>query len=185
MTQEIKKSDDAAAKPPSAAHKPRLMDLSERIAVFGQPAKIINGKLVPDVQWERASIVPVRLPWLMPSGPVMRVMRVHELVADQWVQLFSAWSDAGLLDRLLTYGGAYNCRMKRGHEASSQLKDLSTHAFGAAMDCNAVWNVLGKEPAPKGERGSLVELVPIAHACGFVWGGDFHRPDGMHFEIGV
>jgi hypothetical protein len=185
MTQEIKKSDDAAAKPPSAARKPRLMDVSERIAAYGLPAENIRGKLVPDVQWERESIVPVRLPWLMSNGKVMRVMRVHKRTVDQWSQLFSAWSDAKLLDRVLTYNGAYNCRMKRGYEQSTELKDLSTHAFGAAMDINAPWNPLGKQPAPEYERGSLVELVPIAYACGFVWGGDFHRPDGMHFEIGV
>lgn len=163
----------------------RLMDLSERIAAYGRPAEIINGKLVPDVQWERESIVPARLPWVMPSENVMRVMRVHKKTVEQWIKLFSAWSDAKLLDRLMTFNGGYNCRMKRGHEASTALKDLSTHAYGAAMDLNAPWNALGKEPAPKGERGSLVELVPIANACGFVWGGDFTRPDGMHFEIGV
>ena len=39
-------------------------------------------------------------------------------------------------------------------------------------------------PAPAGAEGSVRELVDIANAHGFFWGGHFKgRPDGMHFEV--
>jgi hypothetical protein len=39
-------------------------------------------------------------------------------------------------------------------------------------------------PALLGHDGTVRELVSIANAHGFYWGGHFrNRPDGMHFEI--
>jgi hypothetical protein len=60
---------------------------------------------------------------------------------------------------------------------------LSNHAYGSAFDINAAWNPLGATPADVDEKGSVIELVPLAHEFGFYWGGHFNsRPDGMHFE---
>jgi D-alanyl-D-alanine carboxypeptidase len=170
--------------PSKPARKPRLMDVGERIAAYGRPAEIVAGKLVPDPAWERANIVLQRVPWFQ-DGVIDRYIRVHKAAATQFKALFEAWLAAGLLDRLLTYNGAYNCRMKRGYEQSMQYKDMSTHAFGAAIDLNSVWNPLGKAPAPLNTRGSMLELVPLMREHGFVWGGDFHRIDAMHAEVGV
>ena len=59
----------------------------------------------------------------------------------------------------------------------------SNHSFATAFDINAAWNGLGREPAARGEKGSVRELVPIFEKWGFRWGGNFRRRDGMHFEI--
>jgi len=59
---------------------------------------------------------------------------------------------------------------------------LSNHAWYTAFDINYRWNMLGETPADIGEKGSVKELVPIAHDFGFYWGGHFRRRDGMHFE---
>lgn len=177
-----------AAESPSARmkrihlQKPRLMDHSERLAAYGSPAKIENGRLVPDAAWERFNIVVINVPW---PGGTTKALRVHKLTVHKWTVLFQRWHEAGLLKHLKTFGGAHNCRLKRGKEKSTNLKDLSTHAFGAAADFNVVWNQFGAEPAKRGEPGSLIELVPIAYDCGLVWGGDWSKPDGQHFEIGV
>jgi hypothetical protein len=169
-------------RPPLPVKKPRLMDHSERLKAYGAPATLWNGKLAPDVAWERKNIVAIMVPW---DGGQTKAMRVHRATVDKWQKLFARIRDAGLLPRLKTFGGAFNCRMKRGHENSTNLAHLSTHAFGAAADFNVLWNPLGAQPAPLGQPGSMLELVPLMNEQGFVWGGDFSRIDAMHCEVGV
>jgi hypothetical protein len=54
--------------------------------------------------------------------------------------------------------------------------DKSTHAFGLAVDVNALTNVLGT-------TGDMPEeVVRQWEAEGGEWGGDWTRPDPMHFE---
>lgn len=165
--------------------KPRLMTHAERIAAYGEPATLQGGLLKASARWESTSLVSITVPW--PTSQTGQRLKVHHAVADDFRALFDAWKAAGLLPYLLSCAGAHNTRMKRGKEKSKDLRDLSTHSFGAAMDVNAAWNPFGKLPAPKGTHGSVAELVPIAHQCGFVWGGDFSGSsvDGMHFERGV
>jgi D-alanyl-D-alanine carboxypeptidase len=63
------------------------------------------------------------------------------------------------------------------------VKDLSNHSWGTAIDLNATWNGRGAIPAMMGDRGCIRELVAVAHANGFYWGGHFTTKDGMHFEV--
>ncbi len=92
--------------------------------------------------------------------------------------MFGAWESAGLMDRILTWGGSFVPRLVRGGAS------LSNHACGAAFDINVSWTQLGVQPALAGEKGSVRELVPLANEHGFFWGGHYaKRPDGMHFEI--
>lgn len=172
------------AKPP----RPRLMDTSERVKRYGSPCRMdASGKLIVDPEWERRNIVTLFVPWPT-SRPVhgfMLPIKVHVNAAEAFRDLFNAWKDAGLLDRLKTFNGAYNVRMKHGKEDSKLLSDLSTHSFGAAIDLNAAYNAFDASPAKLGEPGCLLELVPIAEQHGFVWGGDWKHQDPMHFEVGV
>lgn len=169
----------------AAARKPRIMTHAERVATYGEPVTAHAGALVASAAWEARALVRVEVPWPHPPG-VLKI-KVHRLAADVFGDLFRRWFEAGLLPHLLTFDGTHNPRMKRGHETSLDMVNVSTHAFGAAIDLNARQNPFGKPPAAAGKPGSLVELVPIAHACGFVWGGHFStaRRDGMHFELGV
>jgi hypothetical protein len=55
-------------------------------------------------------------------------------------------------------------------------RSKSNHAFGLAVDINALANVLGT-------AGDIpTEVVAEWKAEGGAWGGDFSRPDPMHFE---
>ena len=124
-------------------------------------------------QWEAKSLVKVTLP--VRDRPV----RFHHLAAKQLAGLFAAWADAGLLPLVKTWDGSFNARFIRGSRTA-----LSNHSWGSAFDINYQWNRLGRQPALRGQPGSVRALVPIAHQFGFYWGGHFaHRSDGMHFEI--
>lgn len=93
--------------------------------------------------------------------------------------IFRDIAAAGLADRLITYDGCYNNRFVRGGNTASM------HAYGAAIDLNAAYNEMGRRPARVGERGSVAELVSHFANHGWYWGGNFTRPDGMHFERGI
>ena len=112
------------------------------------------------------------------KGPSSGRVQVHRLAAEDMKKLWQAWEDEGLLDLVVTWAGMWNPRFIRGSRTV-----LSNHAFATAFDINAPWNWLGSVPAASGKMGSVRELVPVAKAFGFAWGGDYtRRPDGMHFE---
>jgi hypothetical protein len=68
------------------------------------------------------------------------------------------------------YGGCYAPRYSRisGY--------LSRHTYGMALDTNTVSNCQGCRPQMH------CDVVRIFRRHGFAWGGNFRRPDGMHFE---
>ena len=108
------------------------------------------------------------------SGKVL----LHAKAAGPFQSLITAWEAAGLLPKILSWGGSYAPRFVRGSRTV-----LSAHSQGTAWDCNVQWNGLAQQPALTGRRGSVRELVPLANAHGWYWGGHFGRPDGMHFEL--
>ena len=82
---------------------------------------------------------------------------------------------AGLGGEIHTYSGCYAARTV----ARSSTAPPSQHAYGAAIDINAPENPYGATPTmdPK--------IVRIFERWGFLWGGRFLTPDGMHFEYGT
>lgn len=171
--------------PPPPSFSP-LVTNQERHQVFGsfdyvhaptpeEPAAVrILGN------WQRDNIVKVTVPQIrgVQGARGRDYIWFHRLGAPQLQALWAAWEAKGLLDRVLTYEGSFNPRFVRGSTTN-----LSNHAFGSGFDINYAWNRLSHVPALVGQRGSVRELVPIAHEHGFYWGGHFGRKDGMHFEI--
>jgi hypothetical protein len=139
--------------------------------------KITNG-------WDKTHLVQVKLPQLadaaIEGAPANGLVAFNSQAAESLQGLWQAWADAGLLPRVLSFGGSYAPRFIRGR-AHEQI--LSNHAFGTAFDINAAWNPLGAEPALPGTKGCVFDLVPLAHQFRFYWGGHFTRKDGMHFEF--
>lgn len=171
--------------PPKPDFK-QLAGTAARQAVFGKfsfvhqplPGNPENIRITDD--WAQKNIVVVTIPQLkgVPGAGSTGRVQFHAKAAEQMVALWQAWDDAGLVDRVLTWGGSFVPRFMRG------TKTLSTHAFGSAFDINVAFNPLGALPALVGKKGSVRELVPLAHKHGFFWGGHFSgRQDGMHFEI--
>jgi hypothetical protein len=70
-------------------------------------------------------------------------------------------------------GGCYVPRFSR---VSGQIGFLSRHAYGMALDTNTDSNCAGCRPQMD------CDVVRIFRKHGFAWGGNFRRPDGMHFE---
>lgn len=190
---------EAAAKVPQGPID--YLPNSERDKIFGtfnfspQPGKGAPGcdiKVLTDPvtgkNWRTDNLTQVEVPQLrsipfyVEGGKLgSGLVAFHRMAAQQLQGLFAAWEKAGLLKHVLTYEGAYVARYVRG-----STKTLSNHAFGTAFDINAAWNGLNKTPARRGAKGSVHELVPLAEAYGFYWGGygwNRGRPDGMHLEI--
>jgi len=70
-------------------------------------------------------------------------------------------------------------RMIRGRENKTELKYLSNHSWGTALDINSVancWKCTTWDIPP--------EVVKIFVKHGFYWGGYFKSKDAMHFEYG-
>jgi hypothetical protein len=76
-----------------------------------------------------------------------------------------------LVGELRTWDGCFNIRKKRGGTSAS------LHSWGVAIDINAAWNGFGKPPTMS------KHLVACFQNAGFDWGGDWTKPDGMHFQL--
>ena len=76
-----------------------------------------------------------------------------------------------LQEEVITWDGCFNIRLIRGG------KTWSLHSWAVAIDINAAWNGLGKEPQMS------KELVKCFTDAGFDWGGTWKRKDGMHFQL--
>jgi|WetSurMetagenome_2_1015567.scaffolds.fasta_scaffold93445_3 hypothetical protein len=178
----IVESDDSDFPPKPADLIP--LDQNGRFETFGwfEWAAGSNGSIIIQGDWTQKNIVTVDIPQLngvdMGGVACNGKIKFHRLAIAQLQGMWAAWEKAGLLNQVLTYGGSFVPRFIRG-----STRNLSNHSFGSAFDVNVAWNLLGHEPAAKGQEGSVRNLVPIANDYGFYWGGHFSRRDGMHFEI--
>ena len=86
-------------------------------------------------------------------------------------QAFQNIIDRKLTAEFKTWDGCFNIRNKRA------LSTLSLHSWAIAIDCNAAWNGLGKNPTMS------KEFAQCFIDAGFDWGGLWARLDGMHFQL--
>ena len=92
----------------------------------------------------------------------LRLERIFEARAPE----YAASVATGVLNNW-----GYNNRTIRGESTAK-----SMHAYGLSIDINALTNVLGS-------AGDMpAEVVEQWEREGGVWGGDWSRPDPMHFE---
>ena len=150
---------------------------SECDAFYGNP----RGKHGPSVAWESANLVRLTPPWQMTyAGKPIKSIRVHRKCVDSLARVFASIAKAAsfkqdVLDRwgVSEFGGTYNYRLIRGSTR------LSMHAYGCAIDLDPTGNALGDKTPEFKDR----EAVRSAFAAeGWVWGGNWSRPDGMHWQ---
>jgi hypothetical protein len=161
-----------------------LPNRAKRDEAFGhfEFARGSGRNIIIQGNWVQNNIIEIVIPQLAKLWRGGKV-QVHRRVADQLKAMWAAWEAAGLLHLVLTYNGDFVPRVMAGD--SSQ---ISMHSFGSAFDVNVDWNPYNVRAALVGDKGSVRELVPIAHQHGFYWGGHFRynrrtdQSDGMHFE---
>lgn len=176
----ISKAQPRHAAPTVAEHLQPLSH-AERCRIFGSfdftPAPTVGSPEAIHINgsWAARNIVSEVVP------QIGRRVALHRLAMPRFLELVGAWHAAGLLGRIRTFNGGWNARYKRGKTGPAT--NLSNHAWGAAFDINAAQNRLGTEPAQIGEDGCVLELVPVAESLGWAWGGYWHTPDGMHWEL--
>lgn len=129
---------------------------------WGDPA-IVENELKYMTVWD----VPAHLE----LGVIPKKLYCNKLMVEALIKAFTNIIDRKLIHELKTWDGCFNVRKKRG------LKSLSLHSWGIAIDINATWNGLGKEPTMS------KELVSCFTDAGFDWGGAWTRKDGMHFQL--
>lgn len=150
--------------------------LTELIVAFGDPIRFANDKR----NWERTLLktMPLTepLPYAYGDARITQVT-AHWRVVAHLVDTLRACLAAGVPATRLHYGGCYSWRPKRTNGTQ-----LSTHAWGIAVDVEPAANPLGKAWADDG-----VMLHPKAvetfEAMGWTWGGRWARPDPMHAQF--
>jgi hypothetical protein len=104
-------------------------------------------------------------------GVIPKRLYCNKQMIHPLINAFTNLIDRKLINELKTWDGCFNVRNKRG------LKSMSLHSWGIAIDVNAAWNGLGKEPTMSSE------FVKCFTDAGFEWGGTWKRKDGMHFQL--
>ena len=95
----------------------------------------------------------------------------HRIVMDAFAAVLAELEERGLLDTLnpRQYQGCWLGRV------IGSSRTLSHHSWGLAVDVNV-------NPADVFTADLHPEVIDVFRAHGFVWGGDFLRPDEPHFE---
>ncbi|MEO0573032.1 MAG: M15 family metallopeptidase [Bacteroidota bacterium] len=154
------------------------LDLYEK---YGDPNTVWDeGKYMtiweaPQYIWENIPAIP------------RRIYCHYQMIVPLEIALLNV-IDRGLTEQIKTWDGCFQVRAIRGFE--QRVKDLiakgdvrgamiymSIHSWGIAIDINAAWNGLGKQPQMSNE------LVMCFKDAGFDWGGDWKRKDGMHYQL--
>lgn len=126
-------------------------------------------------EWQRRNIVSMAPSFEVRSGRgrPLSVIYCHRLIAPALSRVLDDLVARCLGHLINTFDGCFVPR----HMGWDPRRRLSRHAWGIAVDVNA-------RLFPYGSRGRQDERLVAAFARqGFTWGGDWHTPDPMHFEV--
>jgi hypothetical protein len=123
------------------------------------------GYLRIDPAWERSHIATERMPIL---GDVTCNVAIFPQLRGALRELVRR----GLRGTITSYSGCY----ARRYTNRDPNQAISHHTWGIAVDLNVPQNPFGAPPDQD------PRLVRVFERWGFIWGGRFVRPDGMHFE---
>lgn len=151
---------------------------SEVDSFYGNPRGRNGGA---STKWESENLTTVLVPFKITydSRPVTRI-RIHKKCADSLLRVLNAIhvaydKDQRQLDAtgITIYGGAYNFRLMRG------INRLSMHSWGCAIDFDPARNGLGDSTPNFANHPKILKAFKDE---GWTWGGDWSRPDGMHWQ---
>ena len=148
---------------------------------YGNPRGRNGG---PSMKWESENLVRVKTPWKLVTAwdfmPVSSGVRIHRRCADSLAKIFDEiWKSSEMSQSKINewgmnlYAGGYNFRLMRGASR------LSMHSWGCAVDFDSSRNAFGDDTP----NFALIPQVLEAFAKeGWVWGGRWSKPDGMHWQ---
>jgi hypothetical protein len=117
------------------------------------------------------SMVLFDVPTHLEIGVIPKKVYCNKDLVKPLTQAFTNLIERKLVGELKTWDGCFSIRNTRG------ASNPSLHSWGLAIDVNAAWNGLGKEPQLSSG------FVKCFTDAGFDWGGNFSRKDGMHFQL--
>ena len=118
------------------------------------------------------SMVLTDVPTHLEIGVIPKKVYCNKDLVKPLTQAFTNLIERKLVGELKTWDGCFQIRKIRGSSST-----MSLHSWGLAIDVNAAWNGLGKEPQLS------KEFVRCFTDAGFDWGGNFSRKDGMHMQL--
>jgi hypothetical protein len=153
------------------------LGMAETKQALGEFSYRVNGdgSVTQEAAWRSANITYGSIGQLrLQSGCHRRVRPALQAAMNELIA-------AGLEHTINYYdanraGGCYYPRFNR-LTPDSRLGSLSRHSWGQAVDTNTVGSCQGCAPPDMN-----CATVRIFRKHGFAWGGNFLRPDGMHFE---
>ena len=162
---------------------------AERSEFYGDP-RGTGGRV--SLKWEAENLVRVPFPWravlAWDTRTVVASARVHRKCAASLGRVFEAiWRasrtvalDAGLSAQevieawgMHLYGGGFEYRPVRGGTS------LSSHSWGCAVDFDPIRNGYG-DTTPN--FADVPEVLRAFENEGWTWGGEWSKPDGMHWQ---
>ncbi len=111
------------------------------------------------------------VPTYLEIGAIPKRLYCSKAMVMPLTRAFEALIKSGSVNELKTFDGCFNIRNKRNGGTPS------LHSWGVAIDINAAWNRMGQKPTMP------MSVVACFTGAGFDWGGDWSRPDGMHFQL--
>lgn len=142
--------------------------LKERFGEFGYRQSGPGRVFEQEPRWIDAHLAAARLPVV---GEVVCHREILPIVANALEEVVARG-----LEHTIDPGQYAGCW---GPRLIAPGQGLSRHAWGIAIDFNAVDNAMGLRSSQD------PRLVEIMTRRGFIWGGEWLIPDGMHFEMGV
>lgn len=146
------------------------MTTKDLVAKFGNP---VDDHVTFENKWMTV-FAPTSKPDHVPSK-----IYVNKLIVPSLTIIFKKLVDTGLANEIKTWDGCFCVRNQRGSTS------ISLHSFGLAIDINASWEGLNKNPTPDQRKTKWSDaFIKVWKDNGFEWGGDFSkRFDPMHFEF--
>jgi hypothetical protein len=120
---------------------------------------------------ERKFMVVLDIPTHLEVGFIPKKLYCNKAMQKPFLAAITALITTGAVKELKTFDGCFNIRKKRGGTT------MSLHSWGVAVDVNANWNRMGEPPTLS------KKFVKCFTDNGFDWGGDWKKPDGMHFQL--
>jgi hypothetical protein len=132
--------------------------------------------------WYEQNIVRVIPPWKLYyiGKPVTKGVSIHKKAAESLDRVFKRiWDASGRSQAQIDawgmsdFSGSFNYRPKRGG------RSLSMHSYGAAVDFDADRNGFGDRTP---HFAAAKPVLDAFAAEGWIWGGTWSKPDGMHWQ---